>query len=483
MKTLLYIYCIAAFIAVCFSAIDNCNSDLKKSDKTRCKARGKKDCIRKGCYFCGGQKPVCVEGQACRRTNLQPEDNCWNDEEGPVNPKKCRKKEGCSYCKHHIQYQCVRDGPIVPTAVDNCAIATEDRKEWKCKARNRKHCAKKGCHYCTNGKPKCIRGAACRRDDITDADNCWPTENLNPPNGKDCLNIYRCSWCPKSTPKCVKDDVWECPTGYKLRYGQDSCCYDQPGTTKIVGGDEADDGKWPWQALLFASGKWFCGGVLVSNRHVITAAHCDLSETVKVLLGTNSAYDGDVVMWEVDSNVGHENYDSSATGHDHDIRLITLRDTVKYTDTIQAISMPLGEKPLVGQKCIVTGWGDEYEGAPKEPVRLREGAVFIQSTEECRKQYKEYKRNEHGTFNDDIMLCAGILGGGVDACHGDSGGPLVCQRCNNCDWYLAGITSGGYGCNRANYWGIYTRVQGYYKWLTEHGLPEDSKTYSCDLSE
>jgi len=49
---------------------------------------------------------------------------------------------------------------------------------------------------------------------------------------------------------------------------------------------------------------------------------------------------------------------------------------------------------------------------------------------------------------------------------GDSGGPLVCQRCNNCDWYIAGITSFGRGCGRPGFYGVYTRVKYYEEWIT-----------------
>ena len=49
---------------------------------------------------------------------------------------------------------------------------------------------------------------------------------------------------------------------------------------------------------------------------------------------------------------------------------------------------------------------------------------------------------------------------------GDSGGPYVCQRCKNCDWYLAGLTSFGRGCARAGFYGVYTRVTQYESWIT-----------------
>ena len=43
---------------------------------------------------------------------------------------------------------------------------------------------------------------------------------------------------------------------------------------KIVGGQEATPGEWPWQVALLQGTFPFCGGSLVSNQYVITAAHC-----------------------------------------------------------------------------------------------------------------------------------------------------------------------------------------------------------------
>merc|ERR1719348_2938401 len=43
---------------------------------------------------------------------------------------------------------------------------------------------------------------------------------------------------------------------------------------KIVGGHEAQPNQWPWQVALFIDNAWFCGGALISENWVLTAAHC-----------------------------------------------------------------------------------------------------------------------------------------------------------------------------------------------------------------
>uniref|UniRef100_A0A8D0C265 Peptidase S1 domain-containing protein n=1 Tax=Salvator merianae TaxID=96440 RepID=A0A8D0C265_SALMN len=72
----------------------------------------------------------------------------------------------------------------------------------------------------------------------------------------------------------------------------------------------------------------------------------------------------------------------------------------------------------------------------------------------------------------DNMLCAGTEGGGVDSCQGDSGGPLTCIFPNVKKYYLAGITSYGYGCGRPKFPGIYVHIANYRNWIDQHLLDQ-----------
>lgn len=46
-------------------------------------------------------------------------------------------------------------------------------------------------------------------------------------------------------------------------------------TSRIIGGDDAQFGEFPWQVLIKIGGRQ-CGGTLVNRQHVVTAAHCVL---------------------------------------------------------------------------------------------------------------------------------------------------------------------------------------------------------------
>lgn len=112
--------------------------------------------------------------------------------------------------------------------------------------------------------------------------------------------------------------------------------------------------------------------------------------------------------------------------------------------------------------CYVTGYGTTLFRGPVAKV-LQEVNVPMVDPTTCVRRYEK----EEVKVDPDLMMCAGYKEGGKDACQGDSGGPLVCQRCNSCDYYLAGITSFGFGCAEPEYYGVYTKVESIENWIAE----------------
>jgi trypsin len=116
-----------------------------------------------------------------------------------------------------------------------------------------------------------------------------------------------------------------------------------------------------------------------------------------------------------------------------------------YGPGVQPISMTSTE-PTAGSLSVVSGWGTLSFGDPNLPSQLQAVDVYITSRAECD---SAYAANGGITEN---MICAGVPGGGKDACQNDSGGPLVVGG------QLVGIVSWGIGCAEADYPGVYSNV-------------------------
>lgn len=230
---------------------------------------------------------------------------------------------------------------------------------------------------------------------------------------------------------------------------------------RIVGGDEARVGEFPWQAALAlsgypASGGQFCGGSIIDERHILTAAHCveDLGTAdFFIRVGSNSlSYIGDEVQHlEVEEIFSHEQYDSFSTRND--IAVVRLNGRIDLSkESVSAVMLPeSGEPPyFMGEILTVSGWGDTTEGGVGTAI-LRKVSVPVIDYVSCNSPAFYSGAIESG------MLCAGI--GGKDTCQGDSGGPLVKGNTQ------VGVVSWGYGCARPNKPGVYSDVTYYRNWI------------------
>lgn len=237
--------------------------------------------------------------------------------------------------------------------------------------------------------------------------------------------------------------------------------------TTIVGGQLATPGEWPWQVFIHA-GPYMCGGILIHESWVLTAAHCVTddhdqaitTEAVWVVLGeyNRSAIDGTEQKITTTQIILHPEYDANT--NNNDIALLQLTTPAVFGNAVNPIPLvvtPVDDTLLVADtQAMVTGWGTTAEGSMTSQ-ELREVVVPLVSNEQCNHSY--------GIITDN-MLCAGYAKGGKDSCQGDSGGPLVVPTADG-GWKLAGIVSFGYGCARANYYGVYTRVSSYVTWIEE----------------
>lgn len=224
---------------------------------------------------------------------------------------------------------------------------------------------------------------------------------------------------------------------------------------KVVGGVAADIKDHPWQAAIAPDGKNFaCGGALIQDRWVLTAAHCFPEPNAKgtgVKAGVTKQSAG--VWGEADRVVIHEGYDGKT--HENDIALLRL----KYAPAGDIIPLAHPAQELKPCEFLeVTGWGRTSEGGPAADVLQKAEVPYIENAA-CN------AKDAYGGAILPGMMCAGFRDGGVDSCQGDSGGPLVLRGADGP--VLVGVVSWGDGCARKLRYGVYTRVTAYNGWIAK----------------
>jgi len=238
--------------------------------------------------------------------------------------------------------------------------------------------------------------------------------------------------------------------------------YSDAGSKKgyyIVGGVEARQGEFPWQISLQEYGRHICGGMVMDNQYIVTAAHCVIgsrARNLKVVVGewNRNSNDPNERTVGVSRIIMNNGYDDRTL--ENDIALLKLSSTISFNDDVQPICAPTAGDDYTGTFCTVSGWGTTSSGGGSLPSKLRYVNVPVISNFECQQGY--------GSDITPTMVCAGYSNGGKDSCQGDSGGPLVCKSGNK--WQLVGIVSWGYGCADAGYPGVYTRVTEFTSWIS-----------------
>ncbi|XP_034114168.1 chymotrypsin-2 [Drosophila albomicans] len=188
---------------------------------------------------------------------------------------------------------------------------------------------------------------------------------------------------------------------------------------RIVGGEDAPAGMAPYQISLqgMKSGQHSCGGAIIDERWIVTAAHCihgKSANALRVLTGTQDLQQNDTKYYYVDRIVEHCNYEPRK--YRNDIALLHLNESIVFDNATQLVE--LQHEPLAaGDMLLLTGWGTLSLGG-EVPAKLQRLEVEYVPFEQCREAHGNSTNVDIGhvcTYNDK----------GRGACHGDSGGPLV----------------------------------------------------------
>ncbi|XP_044534331.1 chymotrypsin-like elastase family member 1 [Gracilinanus agilis] len=241
---------------------------------------------------------------------------------------------------------------------------------------------------------------------------------------------------------------------------------DFPDTNaRVVGGTNAQRNVWPSQiSLQYSSGgSWYhtCGGTLITQNWVMTAAHCvDSNLNFRVVVGDHNLYqnDGTEQYMSVRKIVIHPNWNSNSVASGYDIALLRLSQSVTLNSYVQLGTLPPSGQILPnGNSCYITGWG-----------RTKTNGQLAETLQQAYLPVVDYatcsSSSYWGSTVKTTMVCAG--GDGVrSGCQGDSGGPLHCLV--NGQYVVHGVTSfvSSLGCNVSRKPTVFTRVSNYISWI------------------
>nr|XP_015220988.1 PREDICTED: granzyme B(G,H)-like [Lepisosteus oculatus] len=222
---------------------------------------------------------------------------------------------------------------------------------------------------------------------------------------------------------------------------------------EIIGGHEVSKHSRPYMAYLLIGRerrKTSCGGFLIRDDFIMTAAHCK-GLTYTVLLGAHNILEDEAAQQviPVEKAIPHPNYTN--INYQNDIMMLKLQKKARLSHEVNLIPLPADQSSVgAGAECCVAGWGSVNKKGRKLSNTLLEVTVTVKSLQACRDHWGE-------EFNE-MNICAGVPERGV--CKGDSGGPLVCNGVAH------GVVSyGSKPCEKKP--SVYTNISAFIPWIKD----------------
>ncbi|XP_062452533.1 complement factor D [Rhea pennata] len=224
---------------------------------------------------------------------------------------------------------------------------------------------------------------------------------------------------------------------------------------RILGGREAEPHLQPHMASLQLDGEHVCGGFLIAEQWVLSAAHC-AEETdgkvFQVLLGAHSltAPEPHKRLYRVRAQIPHPG--SNTHNNRDDLLLLQLEEKAELNAHVQVLRFQREDRDVPAETvCEAAGWGTVSHSG-RRPDKLHQVERPVISRDACN------HRTRHDHTITENMMCTDSRK--KDTCKGDSGGPLVCNGVAE-----AVVTAGSRVCGNYKKPGIYTRIAPYTAWI------------------
>ncbi|XP_066144714.1 uncharacterized protein [Euwallacea fornicatus] len=252
---------------------------------------------------------------------------------------------------------------------------------------------------------------------------------------------------------------------------------------RIIGGDVATPHAYPFEVALYVyvySALYFCGGSLITNEFIMTAAHCvDGATNFIAVLGAHdlNVQEDNRLAFNTSTFIIHEGWNSNTL--QNDIALVKLPEKVTFSSYISPVTMASGTDTYSGLISRVLGWGKTTYGSLSDVLRYVDAPVITNEQCSSYSEYTSYIVNHH--------LCT-EGNGTVGSCNGDSGGALLVNGVQ------VGIVSFGVEDCTASLPSVYTRVTDFNDWVyaqvaahttnKEDDVPvNDNSSIDKDISE
>uniref|UniRef100_A0A161MAM5 Phenoloxidase-activating factor 2 n=1 Tax=Triatoma infestans TaxID=30076 RepID=A0A161MAM5_TRIIF len=245
--------------------------------------------------------------------------------------------------------------------------------------------------------------------------------------------------------------------------------------------NEAQFGEFPWMVAILKEdiledgsklNIYQCGGSLIHEQVVLTAAHCVIGkgvETLKVRVGEWDTQTTNELYPHQDRQVAqaftHEKFYSGALHND--VALLVLRDPIEFADNVDITCLPLQGDVVLNNECYASGWGKDVFGKEGHyQVILKRVDLPMVPRDKCEAELRKTRLGPYFRLHESFVCAGGQTG--KDTCKGDGGGPLVCPiPGRDYQYQQVGIVAWGIGCGNETP-AVYVNVAQFRDWIDNH---------------